>query len=426
MPNFAYVALDPRGRESRGTMEMFSLAEASRRLKEMGLYPTRIDLQPPAPPARPSRLRRAGSWWRQVSRPRRARPERRVKGRILVTFTRQLATLVEAGLPVVRGLRLLREQETSPRFQRVLEDALLQIESGSTIAEAFGRHPRVFSRLYVSMITAGEASGALEQVLRRLAELLERARRIQGRVCAALFYPASVVVVAALILGLMMIWVLPRFQDVFRDLGEGQPLPAYTRFVFGVSTALRHYLPAVAAAGFGLVALARLWTRSARGRQVFDRFKLRMPLLGPVFLRMAVARFSRTLGTLLGSGVPILQALQIVKETVGNRFVATAVDDLQKSVAAGETLAGPLKSARVFPAIAVGMVEVGEQTGALPDLLFKIADNYEEEVDNAVNAMTSLLEPIMLILLALVVGSIVIAMFLPIISLMTRDTFGGG
>jgi type IV pilus assembly protein PilC len=336
---------------------------------------------------------------------------------------------VEAGMPLLRGLRLLEEQETQSAFKRVLRRVIAAIEEGASFSEALSQHPKVFDRLYLNMVRAGELGGALEVVLKRLAQFMEKAQRIKGKVLAALYYPAAVITVAMAILVGLLVWVMPRFRDVFSELLGTPRMPAFTQFVLNVSEWMRqHFLLGLLVLA-GMVVLPGLLTKTDRGRAMWDRFKLTMPLLGPVFSKAAVARFTRTLGTLLGSGVPILQALTIVKETAGNSVVRQAVEKVHESVKEGETISGPLKSSGVFPAIVVGMVDVGEQTGALPDMLTKIADIYDEEVDNAVMGMTSLLEPVLILFLAVIVGTIVIAMFLPIIHATTQfdnDRSGSG
>ncbi|MEW6306630.1 MAG: type II secretion system F family protein, partial [Verrucomicrobiota bacterium] len=315
----------------------------------------------------------------------------------------------------------LEEQEENPTLREVIGKLAESIEGGSTFSEAVAQHPRVFNHLYESMVRAGELGGVLEVVLQRLAEYLEKAQRIKGKVIAAMFYPVTVLVVAVVIMGLLMTLVVPKFQEVFKDLMGARPMPAFTVFVLEVSNFVKDHLLATFIIGAVLVVLFKLFARTRFGRRCVDRGKLRLPALGPVVRKVAIARFSRTLGTLMSSGVPILQALNIVRETAGNVIVAEAISATHASVKEGETIAVPLKTSRVFPAMVVGMVDVGEQTGALPEMLMKVADVYEEEVDNAVSAMTSLLEPIMIVFLAVVVGSMVIALFLPIIEIV-----GGG
>jgi type IV pilus assembly protein PilC len=268
------------------------------------------------------------------------------------------------------------------------------------------------------MVKAGEIGGALEITLKRLAEFMEKAQKIKGKIKAAMFYPCAVLFVAAIVLAVLMIFVVPRFKLVFDGLLNGKPMPAFTVFIFRISEAVKSHVlmtAIVAAAASGLIMLG---LRTKPGRQAFDRLKLAMPILGPVFRKAAIGRFARTLGTLAANGVPILQALTIVKETAGNVVVGRVVSDVHENVKQGEPIAPTLKASGVFPVMVAGMVDVGEQTGALPEMLLKIADNCDEDVDNATSAMTSLLEPIMLVFLAVVVGSVVIAMFLPLIVIM--------
>jgi len=277
----------------------------------------------------------------------------------------------------------------------------------------------VFNKLYVSMVKAGEMGGALEVTLGRLAEFMEKAQRIKGKVKAAMFYPCAVLVVAVAIMGVLMTYVVPKFKEVFTGLMNGAPLPAFTRAVFQISDTFVHHLPMVAigAAGIGFLLFLVLQTRA--GRWYFDCLKLNVPILGVLFRKAAIARFARTLGTLVSNGVPILQALTIVKETAGNLTICRLISQVHENVKQGEPIAPTLKASSLFPAMVAGMVDVGEQTGALPEMLMKVADNYDEEVNNAAGALTSLLEPIMIVFLAIVVGSIVIAMFLPLIHIVT-------
>ena len=296
----------------------------------------------------------------------------------------------------------------------------LSIEGGSTFSEGLAQHPKVFNRLYVNMVKAGELGGVLEVVLSRLADFMEKAQKIKGKVIAAMFYPVAVLVVACAILTVLMVWVVPRFKDIFKDMLPGSQLPSFTRFVLGVSDAIAQHFIVTASCAVAFMILFFWFIRTRFGRRLFDKFKLNMPILGNVITKVAISRFTRTLGTLVSSGVPILQALTIVKETAGNVIIGNAVAAVHESVKEGETITAPLEASNVFPPMVVSMVDVGEQTGALPEMLMKIADNYDDEVDNAVAAMTSLLEPIMIVFLAVIVGSIVIALFLPLITLMDK------
>jgi type IV pilus assembly protein PilC len=328
-------------------------------------------------------------------------------------------------MPLLRSLRVLHDQEETAALRDVLEGMAFAIEEGRSLTEAVAEHPRVFNRLYVSMVKAGEISGAIDVTLTRLAEFIEKAERIKGRVKAAMFYPCSVLTVAAAVLGVMMAFVVPRFKEVFSGLLDGQQMPAFTLFVFGLSDAIvRHLWLAPLVVG-GVTAGLMLGLRTATGRLCLDWLKLHMPIVGNLFRKAAISRFARTLGALATNGVPILQALTIVQETSGNALVAKVVSRIHASVKEGEPIAPTLKASPIFPSIVAGMVDVGEQTGALPEMLLKVADTYDEEVDNATNSLTSLLEPIMIVLLAVIVGGIVIAIFLPLVHAVNPGTPGG-
>jgi type IV pilus assembly protein PilC len=432
MPTFSYVAMDAHGKETRGTLDVANQNEAIGRVKEMGLFPTKIvqadkvkeksDKKGGGKGA-PKAKKKGGGANINIKIPGLSG---RVKSKVLTTFTRQLATLVDAGLPLLRGLRVLEKQEKNPTLKSIIAELALSIEGGSTFSEGLAQHPKVFNRLYVNMVKAGELGGVLEVVLARLAEFMEKAQKIKGKVIAAMFYPVAVLVVATAILIILMVKVVPSFKQVFEGMLEGAQLPAFTRLVLGISEAIKDHILVTTGCIAVFVIIFVFFVKTKFGRHVWDKFKLKMPVVGPVVSKVAIARFTRTLGTLISSGVPILQALTIVKETAGNVIISNAVNSVHESVKEGETITAPLESSGVFPPMVISMVDVGEQTGALPEMLLKIADNYDEEVDNAVAAMTSLLEPIMIVFLAIVVGSIVIAMFLPLIDLMNRVGDSGG
>ncbi len=413
MSSFAYVAVDQAGAELRGTLDASDQSEALRRIKEMGLFPARVSAREKERQRRPvpRRKSKTGVLHKYLIS---CSVRRKVKPRILTTFTRQLATLIEAGLPLLRGLRLLQEQTENRLMKEVVGELAFRIESGDSFTEAVKAHPKIFTPLYANMVHAGEIGGALDITLKRLAEFMEKNQRIKGKVKAALFYPFAVLGVAGAILILLMVYVVPKFREVFSGLLPGAKMPVFSAFVFRISEVIKdHALPVAIVlgvfAGFTTLSLRTRW-----GRWFFDKFKLSMPILGALFRKTAIARFSRTLGTLVTNGVPILQALTIVKETAGNVVVGSVISDVHENVKAGDPIAPTLKASGVFPVIIAGMIDVGEQTGALPEMLMKIADGCDEDVDNATTALTSLLEPILIVLLAVVVGSIVIAMFLPI------------
>lgn len=425
MPKFNYVAMDSRGKETKGTLEVSNQSEAITRLKEMGYFPTKVveaerTSKEKADKARQSAGKAAAKKGGLNLNIKIPGLSGRVKPKTLTAFTRQLATLVDAGLPLLRGLRVLEKQERNVTLKEILGQLAFSIEGGSTFSEGLAQHPKVFNKLFVNMVKAGELGGVLEVVLGRLADFMEKAQKIKGKVIAAMFYPAAVITVAVVILTVLMVWVVPKFKDIFKDMLPGQDLPPFTRFVLGISDAIANHFfitaGVLAATIIGLVT----FVRTRVGRRLFDKFKLNMPVLGEVIRKVAISRFTRTLGTLISSGVPILQALTIVKETSGNVIVGAAVSAVHESVKEGETITQPLEAANIFPPMVISMVDVGEQTGALPEMLMKIADTYDDEVDNAVAAMTSLLEPVMIVFLAVIVGSIVIALFLPLIKLMEQ------
>ena len=431
MPKYNYVAMDAHGKETKGTLEVTSQNEAIARVKEMNLFPTKIvEVDKPkekgadkkAPLRKGAKPGKKGQMNINIRIPGLGG---KVKSKVLTTFTRQLATLVDAGLPLLRGLRVLEKQERNATLKGIIAELALSIEGGSTFSEGLAQHPKVFDRLFVNMVKAGELGGVLEVVLTRLSEFMEKAQKIKGKVVAAMFYPIAVLVVAVGILMILMVKVIPSFRTVFD--GMNMELPGFTKLVLGISETVKNHFVQVLIGMAVVYVLFKLFTKTKFGRYMWDKVKLKIPAVGPVVSKVAIARFTRTLGTLVSSGVPILQALTIVKETAGNVIIANAVNAVHESVKEGETITAPLEASGVFPPMVISMVDVGEQTGALPEMLLKIADNYDDEVDNAVAAMTSLLEPIMIVFLAVIVGSIVIAMFMPLISMMNNvgDSSGG-
>jgi type IV pilus assembly protein PilC len=426
MPTYHFVAMDRRGVEERGSIDAADQANAISRIKEMNLFPTRVREEKPGAPRRKLfgggglRNKPAGKLGLQMTV---AIPgfKNRVSTKAIGLFTAELATLLQAGLPLLRGLRVLQKQEQSANLRRIIGEVCRSIEGGDSLSEALAAHPKVFNRLLMNMVKAGELGGVLDVTLTRVSEFMEKAQKIRGKVKAAMFYPAAVIIVAVCIMILMLVLVVPKFKEIFDGLANGKPLPAFTQFVLSVSDIVKtHFLGAIAVV-FGFVVALRIFISTPFGRRIFDRLKLAAPVLGPVVKRVAISRFTRTLGTLVSSGVPILQALAIVKETAGNVIVGNAIDAVHNSVKEGETITAPLEAANLFPPLVISMVDVGEQTGALPEMLMKIADKYDDEVDNAVAALTSLLEPILIVFLGVIVGSIVIAMYLPIIKIATGD-----
>jgi type IV pilus assembly protein PilC len=421
MQKFSFVAVDAAGKESRGVIEAPSQAQAIAKVRSQGLFPTAVGpvgdtAATTGVRAGPQQARGTGLKM-EIKLPAFLRG--RVKAKDLMVLTRQLATLVDAGLPLLRGLRVLLRQTRNNTLRNALESMGQSVESGSTFSEALQQHPRVFNHLYVNMVRAGEAGGVLETVLTRLAEFMEKAEKIKNKVKSAMIYPCVVLVAAVTILVFLLTKVIPKFEEIFKDLLEGKKMPAITQFVIGASRVVRNNAPLVVGIIVLIVILLVLWGRTRAGRTAIDAFKLRMPMFGTLVRRSSIARLSRTLGTLLSSGVPVLQALTIVRDTSGNAVIARAVQKVHDSVKEGESMTAPMEASGVFPPMVVSMVEVGEETGALPDMLIRVADTYDDEVDNAVAGLTSIIEPVMILFLAVIVGTIVIAMFLPLVSIIS-------
>jgi type IV pilus assembly protein PilC len=345
---------------------------------------------------------------------------KRVAAKNLAVFTRQFSVMIDAGLPLVQCLDILGTQEEDKNFSSVILATRTDVESGASLADAMKKHPKTFDGLFTNMIAAGEAGGILDTILKRLATYIEKAVKLKGQVKSAMIYPIAVIVIATLVVGVILWKVIPTFANLFAGLGADLPLP--TRFVIALSNGLVRFMPfilvGIGAAVFGF----RSYYGTTNGRKVIDSFTLRVPVLGPLMRKIAVARFCRTLSTLLASGVSILEALDITARTSGNAIVEEAILTTRKSIERGETIAQPLKETNVFPSMVVQMISVGEATGALDTMLSKIADFYEEEVDVAVAGLLTLLEPIMIAFLGVVVGGIVIAMYLPIFDLISKLT----
>ena len=329
----------------------------------------------------------------------------------LSVFTRQFATMVNAGLPLVQCLDVLGRQLDKPHFKEVVLQVTADVESGSTLAEALEKHPRIFSDLYSNMIAAGEAGGILDVILGRLAVFLEKADALQRKVKGAMTYPVIVLTVAGGACIFMLMFVIPVFAKMFADFGG--TLPAPTRIVMGLSDFIRHYWWAMALGAAAVTVAFKRYRATVSGRRNTDRLATKIPILGAVVLKSSIARFTRTLGTLIGSGVPILQGLEITARTAGNKVIQEAIEATAKSISQGETIAQPLRESGVFPPMVVQMIGIGEQTGALDEMLAKIADFYDDEVDAAVEALTAAIEPIMIMLMGTMVGGMLVAMYLP-------------
>jgi type IV pilus assembly protein PilC len=335
-----------------------------------------------------------------------------IKAKDLVVFSRQLATLVGAGVPIVQGLNILCEQIASPAFKKVINSVRTDIESGVAIADTLKKHPKAFSELYVSMIRAGETGGVLDTILERLSAYLEAAEELKGKVKGAMVYPAVVSGVASAVTLFLLVGVIPTFKKVFASFGQELPLP--TRVLMAVSDFLSHNMLIVIAVPIALFFAFRAWYKTDKGTETVDRIAIQLPVMGDMVKKVAVAKFTRTLGTLIKSGVPILQALDTVAKTSGNRVIENTIMSARESIREGEKIADPLKASGVFPPMVLQMISVGEETGNLEVMLTKIADFYDQEVDTAIKAMTSLIEPAVICVMGVIIGGIVICMFLPI------------
>lgn len=420
MPRYTYVVLDSRGQESTGVIEAANQNEAIGQLRQAGYFPKSIAEEgkggrkaPKGPSVQQAAgVPSAGGGFNPFQR-------KTVKSKTLMIFTRQLATLIDAGLPLLRGLTVLSKQEPDPVLRRTIVSLAEAVQSGSTFSDALAGHPQIFNKLFVNMVKAGELGGVLELVLLRLAEFQEKAQKIKNKVVSAMFYPIIVLVIAVVIMAFLLVFIVPKFEAIFADMLGGRPLPALTSFVINASNFVKDNIVGIGIGIAVLVVLYKLMVRHPKGLELVDSIKLRAPLFGDLTRKSAISRFSRTLGTLVTSGVPILQALTITRETAGNVVVATAINKIHDAVKEGESIVAPMEASGVFPPMVISMVDVGEQTGQLPQMLLKVAEVYDDEVDNAVAGLTSLLEPIMIVFLAVVVGTIVIALFLPLISIIT-------
>lgn len=416
MARFNYTAMDGGGKERKGVLDAENEQDATNQLKQQGLFPTSLVASKAG--TKGTKPGAGGGMGFGFAAPKIPRKD-------LTTSTRQLATLLQAGLPLVRALRTLERQAkgNKPQLNKVLGNLADQVEGGATFSEALAGHPKSFNKLYVSMVRAGEASGAMEVVLVRLAEFMEKAQRIAGKVKSAMMYPMAVLFIAGCITAGLMIFIVPKFSKMFEEMLPGEPMPAITQFVVNASNLLANHALMVFGVLVAGIIIFKLALKTKPGAYVFDMISLKLPPFSALVVRNASARFCRTLGTLMASGVAVLQALQIVKDTSGNELVSRAIQDVHDAVKEGEGMTKPLEKSGVFPLMLCSMVEVGEETGALPDMLNRVAAVYEEEVDRAVEALTAMIEPLMICFLAVVVGGIVIAMFAPMVKMI--DKLGG-
>ncbi len=422
MPRFTYTALDSRGQESTGLVEASSTNDAIGQLRQAGYFPTNVFEEGRGGVAEKKALRGAKTAVAASGATKSKKgivifAKKTVKAKILMVFTRQLATLIDAGLPLLRGLNVLAKQERDVLLKDTINQLADSVQGGSTFSESLAQHPRIFNKLFVNMVKAGELGGVLELVLARLAEFQEKAQKVKNKVKSAMIYPVIVLSLAMVIMAFLMVFIVPKFESIFHDMLGDKPLPAITQFVIGISGFMQNHWLLLIGGLVGLIFGYKAVAKTPAGRAVIDRLALRAPLFGDLTRKSSISRFARTLGTLVTSGVPILQALNITRETAGNTVIANAISQVHDSVKEGESIVQPLEASGAFPPMVISMVDVGEETGQLPEMLLKIAEVYDDEVDNSVAGLTSMLEPIMIVMLAVIVGTIVIALFMPLISI---------
>ena len=435
MPIFQYVATDQTGAQTQGSYEAANEEQALAQLAQYGLTVTQLVPTQSAPevpsPAQPEKKQK-----KKAPKPSKAAKKKKKKGGLLAIeigggptsedisiFTRQMSTLVHAGLPLLRSLEvMIKQQEKKPKFKAMLEAISEKVSSGGNLSDGLAMYPKTFDNLYVNMVRAGEAGGVLELVLDRLAQFQEKSIRTIKKVKSAMIYPSVIMFVAVGIVTLLMMVVVPQFQTIFEQMLRGAPLPGPTQIVIGISELFSTYPLLVLGGMGGTVGGLLLFKKTKIGAKTFDWLGLNVPAVRDVVGKSNISRITRTFGTLMSSGVPILQALQITRDTLSNTFFMKAMSNVHDSVRDGEAMAVQMGRETVFPTMVTSMVEIGEETGELPDMLTRIADNYDEDVDNAVAGMTSLIEPVMIVFLAVAVGFIVIALFLPIVAII--ETIG--
>ncbi|MFH1746698.1 MAG: type II secretion system F family protein [Planctomycetota bacterium] len=414
MAVFQYEALNASGQEIKDSVEAPSKEEAVAKVRGLGYFPTKVvekaDKKKIAARDVSGRLKKrkaAGTGFGSVST------------KALTAFTRQLSTLQDAGLPILRSIRILEQQQKPGMLRKVLKEVHEDIEGGATLSEALSRHPKAFNRLYSNMVAAGEAGGVLDVILQRLADFMEKAQKLKRKIIGACIYPAVVISIAAGIVTFIMVSVVPKFRDIFRDFEA--TMPAMTEFLIAISNWFAEGTPPgwviVIVSPLAIFGIVKLIRQAQIGRLVLDVTLLKIPVAGQIAAKSCIARFTRTLGTLVAAGVPILEAITITRDTTGNEIYANMLNNVHDSIREGDTFADPLRASKCVDAIVVNMVDVGEETGELDKMLMKVADNYDDEVDTLVASLVSLLEPIMVVVLGFIVGFIVISLFLPLVSL---------
>ncbi|UCC32620.1 MAG: type II secretion system F family protein [Phycisphaerales bacterium] len=412
MPTYAYEAMNQAGQEVKDEVDALSSEDALAKIRNLGYFPTRI-------------REKGGAKARVATAPKKKRGTGFAIGRVgaktITQTTRQLSTLQDAGLPILRSLNILEEQQKPGLMKNILRAVAEDIEGGATLSEACARHPKAFDRLYVNMVAAGEAGGVLDVILQRLADFMEKAEKVKKKIKGAMIYPIVVISFSVFIVAGIMVFVIPKFKDIFRDFDVTLPVP--TQLLIGTSEWFVRGKPpgwAVVLIGpFAAYMLFKLIRSSKGGRYVTDVIAIRLPVFGTLVRKNAVARFTRTLGTLISAGVPILEAINITRDTSGNEVYVRALEKVHDSIREGESVAAPLRAAKVVDGLVTNMIDVGEETGELDKMLLKVADNYEEEIDIAVASLVSLIEPLMVAMLGGTVGFIVVALFLPLVELIS-------
>ncbi len=417
MPTFQYEALDAKGQPMKSEIEALSSKEAISKIRNMGQFPTKVHAKGGM------RQAKAGA----AAKPKSRRGARaKIKTRMLCQFARQLSTLQDAGLSILRSLRILEQQQKPGNFKRIIGYVSDDIEGGSTLSEAFGKYPRCFNKLFVNMVAAGEAGGVLDVILSRLADFMEKSEKLKARIKSAMIYPIVVIAVAGLIVMGLMAFVIPQFSVVLREM-TGQKLPFITQLLMDISTWIRNWGWLIIIGGvIAMVFIIKLVKATKPGKLVLDHITLKMPVMGDIASKSSIARWTRTLGTLIGAGVPILEALNITAETAGNAVYSNMLEKVNHAIRQGDTFASPLKASKTVDSLVVNMIDVGEETGDLDKMMHKIADQYEEHVDVLVGSLMSLLEPIIIVVLGSIVLVIVMAIFMPLVQMITGLSGGSG
>ncbi len=411
MPTYKYEAMDTSGGEVKDSIDASTQEEAQQLIRQKGFFVTKISERAAKKKKGPAQAKKGGR------RKKKSFTIGKISSKQLCTFTRQLSTLQDAGLPILRSLQILEQQQKPGLLKAIIGGVAEEVESGGTLSDAMSKYPKAFDKLYVNMINAGEAGGVLDLILARLADFMEKAAKLKKKVIGAMIYPAVVISIAVGIVSMIMIFVIPKFEEIFRDFGT--KLPGVTVVLLQMSRwfANDYGWAYILFSPIVFVLVIKLIRLSEGGRYFVDVVKLKIPILGAILSKTSIARFTRTLGTLISAGVPILDAINITKETSGNEVFARALVKVHDAIREGESMADPLRATKVCDAIVVNMIDVGEETGDLDKMLLKVADNYDNDVDMLVGSLISILEPVMVVVLGVIVGFIVIALFMPMISL---------